>query len=81
VLIEVKLSTNPKLVDGYDKQLEAYKAAEESTRAIYLVIDVGKMGKKDERLIALKNKRSGEGKPVSEIVFIDGTRQPTASKR
>lgn len=37
VLVEIKLSRNGKLVDGYTRQLEAYKTAEETVRGYYLV--------------------------------------------
>ncbi|MGH0032850.1 MAG: hypothetical protein ACQGVC_23910 [Myxococcota bacterium] len=81
VLVEVKLSSNTKLVSGYEKQLGAYRAAQQTMRAIYLVVDVGRMGKKDEKLLQVKNDRAGRGEPVSEIVFVDGKVKPSASKR
>jgi hypothetical protein len=68
------------LVAGYSRQLEAYKGAEETTRGFYVVLDVGGMGEKDDRLIALKNRMAEEGHPVSPIIFIDGARRPSASK-
>lgn len=80
VLVEIKLSTNSKLPAGYTRQLETYKGAEETTRAFYVVIDVGQMGKKDERLIGLKNEAVKARRPVSPIVFIDGKRRRSASK-
>jgi hypothetical protein len=80
VLVEIKLSTNTKLVAGYSRQLEAHKGAEETTRGFYVVLDVGGMGEKDDRLIALKNRMAEEGHPVSPIIFIDGARRPSASK-
>jgi len=81
ILVEVKLSTNSKLIAGYERQLEAYKDAEHPIHATYLVIDVGWMGKKDERLLAVKNSRAAQGLPVSDIVFVDATRKASASKR
>lgn len=80
VLVEVKLSTNHKLVSGYTVQLETYKASQKPVHAIYLVIDVGGMGDKDEKLISIKNDWKAK-KPVSEIVFVDGTQKKPASKR
>ena len=79
-LVEIKLSSNAKVVDGYTKQLEAYKAAEEATRAVYLVIDVGGMGTKDERLVTLKNKLMKRHAQPSELVFVNGKRRRSASK-
>lgn len=80
VLVEIKLSTNSKVVAGYSKQLETYKSAEETTRGFYVVIDVGQMGKKAQELLPLKNMQAKAGKPTSEIILIDGTRRPSASK-
>ena len=79
ILVEIQLSRNTKLVQGYTRQLEAYKCAEETSDAFYLVIDVGSMGQKAEQLIAIKNEAVGRGERVSEIVFIDGQRRPSAS--
>ena len=80
VLVEIKLSTNSKVVAGYSKQLETYKDAEETTCGFYFVIDVGQMGKKLEELLLVKNQQSKAGKPVSEIVSVDGIRRSSASK-
>ena len=80
VLVEIKLSRNRKLVEGYTRQLEAYKAAEQALRGYYLVIDIGEMGIKDQRLIAVKNLAAKNGEPASPIIFVDGSRRPSASK-
>lgn len=80
VLVELKLSDNPKLVSGYEKQLETYKKAENTMRAIYLVIDVGKMGKKHKHISKLKSEQLKKGLPTSEVNFIDGSIKPSASK-
>jgi hypothetical protein len=81
VLVEIKLSTNQATVPGYTKQLDVYKKAQQTTRAIYLVVDVGKMGDKEKDLIAIKNRLSKQKMPVSDLEFVDGTLKPTASKR
>ena len=80
VLVEIKLSSNGKLVPGYTRQLETYKAAEETHKGYYIVIDVGQMGGKANELLKVKNEAVGKGNKVSQIVFIDGTRKPSASK-
>lgn len=81
VLVEIKLSTNPNVLKGYTKQLEAYKQSEETLEAFYVVIDVGRMGRKDKTLLAIKNKAVTANEKVSEITFIDGTLKPSASKK
>ena len=48
VLVEVKLSDNPKLLAGYDKQLEIYKDSEQTSKGVYVVVDIGYLAKKDE---------------------------------
>ncbi len=81
VLVEIKLSTNTKLVHGYKTQLETYKRSERTMRAFYVVIDVGRIGKKDEYLFKVRNEASSKGKPLSELVLVDGTLKASASKR
>jgi len=80
VLVEAKLSTNPKLLAGYAKQLEVYKKAEQTTRAIYLVIDVGHMGKKAQKLIDLRNQAASTGAPLSDLEVVNGLKKVSASK-
>ncbi len=81
ILVEVKLSTNSRLVSGYRTQLETYKAAEQTTRAIYLVIDVGGFGSKHERLLEVRNDAQARRAPLSRLEIVDGVIKPTASKR
>lgn len=81
VLVEIKLSTNTGVLSGYQTQLEVYKAAEETMKAIYLVIDVGRMGRKEKDLMQLRNSAQKLGEPLSELEFVDGSLKPSASKR
>jgi hypothetical protein len=81
VLVEIKLSTNPNVLPGYKNQLEVYKAAEETMKAIYLVIDVGRMGRKEKDLTQLRNAAERSGQPLSQLEFVDGLLKPSASKR
>jgi hypothetical protein len=80
VLVEIKLSTNGKLVAGYSRQLKAYKDAEERIRGYYIVVNVGRMGDKAKALIKLKNDAISSNETFSPILFIDGSRRPSASK-
>jgi len=79
--VEIKLSTNNKVVQGYETQLETYKASQQTTRAFYVVIDVGGMGKKLERLTEVRNAAQANGRPLSDLVVVDGTLKASASKR
>ncbi len=79
VLVETKLSNNRKLLHGYEKQLEAYRTAEQTCHAFYIVLDVGAMGKKDVELVNMRNEQTRRGFLASELVFIDGFTPPSAS--
>ena len=81
ILVEIKLSTNKKLVAGFQSQLEVYKCAEETMCAVYLVIDVGQMSKKDVASLAIQNEARKKKVPVSDLEFVDGRKMPSASKR
>lgn len=82
IIVEIKLSTNGKLVAGYDTQTPIYQSAEESAIGYYVVIDVGRMGKKLKRLFDRRNSivKSGS-KGLPKIELIDGTPKASASKR
>ncbi len=80
VLVEVKLSTNQNVLSGYTAQLEEYKRAQQTTRACYLLIDVGRMGKKDQDVIDARNAASKKGQPLSDFQIIDAIRKPPPSK-
>lgn len=82
VVVELKRSRNPKLVDGYTKQLETYKVAEGSYFGHYVVIDIGSLTSlKVSALTKAKNDALGLHGRASEITYIDGSVQESASKR
>lgn len=78
VLVEIKLSTNQKIVDGYSKQLVAYQNAEQSKRSHYVVIDVGKMGDKWKK-VQEAAKQNPAGAKRAQLHLIDGNPRPAAS--
>lgn len=80
VVVEIKLSKNPKLIAGYTKQLATYKKAEQTQSGYYVVVDVGGMGNKADKLLKIKNDAAAKGEHVSPIIFIDGSQKASASK-
>lgn len=80
VLVEIKLSTNS-LLHGYERQLEIYKAAEDTDYGIYLVIDVGGIGQKYGEIQRSKLEATARGERTSQIYLVDGNRRASASKR
>lgn len=78
VLVEIKLSNSTKLLHGYRTQLEEYKRAENTDRAIYLVLDVGGHDHAMAKLRALHAESPPEKRPT--LVVVDGRPKPSASK-
>ena len=79
VIVEIKMSTG-KVVHGYETQLEVYKRAENTFRARYLIVDVGGMGSKLEKVFKIKNTRALNSERVSEIYIVDGRQKASASR-
>jgi len=80
VIVEVKLTTNNKLIHGYEKQLKEYQKAERNAYAIYLVIDNGGYKTRLESLINIYNKQQMLKNNNCELIIIDGNLKPSASK-
>ncbi|MCW2405140.1 hypothetical protein M2336_001769 [Sphingobium sp. B1D7B] len=80
VLVEIKLSTGS-VVHGYKTQLEIYKKASRSADAIFVIMDIGKMGRKLWTIEKLKRDAEARGERASDIIVIDAHRQRSASKR
>jgi hypothetical protein len=80
VLVELKLSTGS-VVHGYKTQLEIYKKAATTRAAVFVVMDIGKMGRKLRTIEKLKAEAEARGERSSEIIVIDARRQASASKR
>jgi hypothetical protein len=80
LLVEIKLSKGA-VEHGYTEQLETYKTAAKTEEALFLVIDVGKMGKKLSKIQALQKVQRDARQRVSEIVVVDAKKKLSASKR
>ena len=81
IVVEVKLSTNCKLVHGYEKQLEIYKRADDTDEGIFLILDVGRIGNKYAEVKRVHSEFLKEHGKASEIWYVDGTQKASASKR
>lgn len=79
VLVEIKLSTNTKLIQGYKKQLPIYNKAERPFSSFYIVLDVGSLGDKLKQLNGLSEENKGQSLSAPTIVYIDGTPKRSAS--
>ncbi len=81
IVVEVKLSTNIRLVHGYKKQLEIYKRANDTDEGILLLVDVGRMGNKYTEIQRVRREFLEKHGKASEIWHVDGTQKESASRR
>lgn len=77
ILVELKLSKND-VKHGHDVQLPTYVRAEKADRSHYLVIDVGRLGRKWVDLVAAR-KSAGQTEPA--VWLVDATPRASASAR
>lgn len=81
VLVELKLSSNSRLINGYRRQLPAYQESENTKRSFYVVLKVTKSDKQIKELIELESKIVRGGKKAPKVIVIDAEPKPSASKR
>ncbi len=80
ILVEIKLSSNTKLLQGFEKQLPAYERSEQTTRSIYVIIVVTKSEDQVKAVLERKEMAEREGKKVPHVVVINARLTPSASK-
>ncbi|MTV16751.1 MULTISPECIES: hypothetical protein [Bradyrhizobium] len=80
LLVEIKLSTGT-VEHGYRTQLGVYKTAAVTDEGLFLVINVGKLGKKGLKILAAQKAQRKAGHRAADIVIVDATKKPSASKR
>jgi hypothetical protein len=78
-IIEVKLSSNPQYLHGYEVQLEEYSKAEQTSNMVYVLVDLGNPGK-ITKLKDLHEQRIKQESDAPELIIIDATNKKTASK-
>lgn len=86
VNVEIKYSSNGKLIEGYQKQLAAYNAAEnvKGQNSIYMIIQVKNSSAHNSKIEQIKSiirecERLKES--CSQLIVINGIKQPSASNR
>jgi hypothetical protein len=80
VLVEIKLSKG-KVVQGYKTQIGIYQGASGTDWAIFLLINVGKMGQKLADITKHRDAQVKAGLAAPEIILVDGRRRRSASVR
>jgi hypothetical protein len=81
VTIELKLSSNPNLISGFENQLPAYHAAERALHSIYLVVQNGNHTQRLKALLERRRKALKDKHRIPDIVLVDGRLTASASKR
>lgn len=81
VNVEIKYTTNPNLIKGFENQLPTYNRAEKTDTSIYLVIQTNDNQKKIDELFKISSIKKNKGERVPEIIIVDGRKQKSASKR
>ncbi|KMQ71452.1 hypothetical protein [Chryseobacterium koreense] len=83
VNVEIKYSSNPNLLKGFERQLPTYNRAEKTDHSILLVIKTTEKSSSIDNLLKVQevmlNKNPNQRIP--EIIVIDGTPKKSASKR
>lgn len=80
--IEMKLSTNTKLLHGYKSQLAIYNKAEKTNQSKFVIIQLyDKDSAKIEKIYEHKKQNETIDNKLPDIVVIDATKRESASKR
>ncbi|RYF42808.1 MAG: hypothetical protein EOO38_19365 [Cytophagaceae bacterium] len=80
VLVELKLSKNRKMLQGYTKQIQIYNSAEKAVASKYIVLDVGGMGKRFHQVEAARLAQIAALGSAPELILIDAKIRASASK-
>lgn len=79
-VIEIKLSSNPDYLNGYNNQVKKYSDAENTDNMVYVFIDVGNPVRR-RTLEEMHERDLRSGNRIPEVVIIDATEQLSASMR
>ena len=78
-IFEVKLTSNPQYMHGYEIQVEEYGKAEQTNSLIYVLVDLGN----PVRVTRLKNfhdRLIDEEQPTPKLIIIDATPKESATR-
>jgi hypothetical protein len=80
VLVEIKLSSNTRLLHGFEKQLPTYAAAEESQHDVLLIVRTTSSDASINEVLSAHAKQADARKRVPVVKIIDGRARRSASK-
>jgi len=80
--IEMKLSTNNRLLHGYTSQLTVYNKAEKTIQSKFIIVQLyEKDSSRIEKIFEYKKENETIDNKLPEIIVIDATQKKSASKR
>lgn len=77
-LVEVKLSSNPQYLHGYESQIQQYGLSERTPNLMYVFVDVGNL-KRRETIISKHRNLQQSNQPCPELIVIDSRPKQAAS--
>lgn len=80
VNVEIKYSSNSNIINGYQKQLDAYDKAEKTFHSIYMVIQTTRSSTGIDNISKMRHTRLGKNLRTPDVIVVDGRLQKSASK-
>jgi hypothetical protein len=80
VIVEVKLSSNGKYLDGLVAQLPTYLKAEQANQGVLLLIKIGEHDRKVQRITKFHRKLKKAGNHMPDLIVVDAAEKLSASK-
>lgn len=80
VIVEVKLTSNGKYLDGLVAQLPTYLKAEKANQGVFLLIKIGEHDRKVKRITRAHAKLKKAGSQVPDLIVVDATEKVSANK-
>ena len=77
--IEIKLTSNPKCVHGYEVQIEEYAKSENTENKLFVIVDTGKYSSRIQDVYNKQSAMLSQGKVPAEIIVIDAKPKDSAS--
>ncbi|MBZ5516680.1 MAG: hypothetical protein LAN62_17890 [Acidobacteriia bacterium] len=81
VLVEVKLSSHPRLMHGFETQLPTYQKSEGTEQSVYLIVRVPGSDRVVKNVLKLRDKKQADGQKVADVYVVDARPKKSASKR
>jgi len=81
VCVELKLSTNSKVLEGYTTQLQQYLKSEKTDKGIYVVIDSGDSKNSYHNLLGFIQESKKNGQSYPDIILVDASPKISASQK